>query len=27
MAKEIHEQPEVVVHTLAHYIHFAKGRI
>src|SRR6266446_6351073 len=27
MAKEIHEQPEVVGHTLAHYINFAKGRI
>src|SRR5262252_9371068 len=27
MAKEIHEQPEVVGHTLAHYIDFAKGRI
>src|SRR5215472_895362 len=26
MAKEIHEQPEVVGHTLAHYIDFAKGR-
>src|SRR5215468_11038395 len=25
MAKEIHEQPEVVGHTLAHYINFAKG--
>jgi glucosamine--fructose-6-phosphate aminotransferase (isomerizing) len=27
MAKEIHEQPEVVGHTLANYINFAKGRI
>src|SRR5579883_1868357 len=27
MAKEIHEQPEVVGHTLAHYIDFARGRI
>jgi len=27
MAKEIHEQPEVVGHTLAHYVNFAKGRI
>jgi glutamine---fructose-6-phosphate transaminase (isomerizing) len=27
MAKEIHEQPEVVGHTLAHYINFARGRI
>src|SRR5579859_2764096 len=27
MAKEIHEQPEVVGHTLAHYINFAKSRI
>ncbi len=27
MAKEIHEQPDVVGHTLAHYIDFAKGRI
>jgi glutamine---fructose-6-phosphate transaminase (isomerizing) len=27
MAKEIHEQPEVVGHTLAHYVDFAKGRI
>src|SRR5215468_12078094 len=27
MAKEIHEQPEVVGHTLAHYINFAKGRV
>src|SRR5579862_8645091 len=27
MAKEIHEQPEVVGHTLAHYVHFAKSRI
>jgi glucosamine--fructose-6-phosphate aminotransferase (isomerizing) len=27
MAKEIHEQPEVVGHTLAHYINFNKGRI
>jgi glutamine---fructose-6-phosphate transaminase (isomerizing) len=27
MAKEIHEQPEVVGHTLANYINFAKGQI
>jgi glutamine---fructose-6-phosphate transaminase (isomerizing) len=27
MAKEIHEQPEVVGHTLANYINFARGRI
>jgi len=27
MAKEIHEQPEVVGHTLAHYVNFARGRI
>jgi glutamine---fructose-6-phosphate transaminase (isomerizing) len=27
MAKEIHEQPEVVGHTLANYINFTKGRI
>ncbi len=27
MAKEIHEQPEVVSHALAHYVNFAKGRI
>jgi glutamine---fructose-6-phosphate transaminase (isomerizing) len=27
MAKEIHEQPEVVGHTLANYINFATGRI
>src|ERR1700681_52442 len=27
MAKEIHEQPEVVGHTLAHYIDMAAGRI
>jgi glucosamine--fructose-6-phosphate aminotransferase (isomerizing) len=27
MAKEIHEQPEVVGHTLAHYVNFAKGRV
>jgi len=26
MAKEIHEQPEVVGHTLAHYLDFAHGR-
>jgi glucosamine--fructose-6-phosphate aminotransferase (isomerizing) len=26
MAKEIHEQPEVVGHTLAHYLDFANGR-
>jgi glutamine---fructose-6-phosphate transaminase (isomerizing) len=25
MAKEIHEQPEVISHTLAHYIDFARG--
>jgi glucosamine--fructose-6-phosphate aminotransferase (isomerizing) len=25
MAKEIHEQPEVIAHTLAHYIDFAEG--
>src|SRR5215218_9863348 len=27
MAKEIHEQPEVVGRTLAHYVQFADGRI
>jgi glucosamine--fructose-6-phosphate aminotransferase (isomerizing) len=27
MSKEIHEQPEVVGHTLAHYVQFAKSRI
>ncbi len=27
MAKEIHEQPEVVGHTLAHYIDMAAGRV
>ncbi len=27
MAKEIHEQPEVVGHTLAHYVDFTAGRI
>ena len=27
MAKEIHEQPEVVGHTLSHYINFASSRI
>jgi glucosamine--fructose-6-phosphate aminotransferase (isomerizing) len=27
MAKEIHEQPEVVGHALAHYVNFAKGRV
>src|SRR5215831_14647028 len=27
MAKEIHEQPEVVGHTLAHYIDMSAGRI
>ena len=27
MAKEIHEQPEVISHTLAHYIDFAEGRV
>jgi glutamine---fructose-6-phosphate transaminase (isomerizing) len=27
MAKEIHEQPEVVGHTLAHYVNFARRRI
>jgi glucosamine--fructose-6-phosphate aminotransferase (isomerizing) len=26
MAKEIHEQPEVVGHTLAHYLDFSRGR-
>ena len=27
MEKEIHEQPEVISHTLAHYIDFAGGRV
>jgi glucosamine--fructose-6-phosphate aminotransferase (isomerizing) len=27
MAKEIHEQPEVVGHTLAHYLDMAAGRV
>ena len=27
MAKEIHEQPEVISHTLAHYVDFAAGRV
>jgi glucosamine--fructose-6-phosphate aminotransferase (isomerizing) len=27
MAKEIHEQPEVIAHTLANYIDFAEGRV
>jgi glucosamine--fructose-6-phosphate aminotransferase (isomerizing) len=27
MAKEIHEQPEVISHTFAHYIDFANGRV
>jgi glutamine---fructose-6-phosphate transaminase (isomerizing) len=27
MAKEIHEQPEVISHTLAHYVDFATGRV
>jgi len=27
MAKEIHEQPEVISHTLAHYVDFASGRV
>jgi glucosamine--fructose-6-phosphate aminotransferase (isomerizing) len=27
MAKEIHEQPEVVGHTLAHYLDFGRGRV
>jgi glucosamine--fructose-6-phosphate aminotransferase (isomerizing) len=27
MGKEIHEQPEVVAHTLAHYVDFATGRV
>ena len=27
MAKEIHEQPEVVGRTLAHYVNFAEGRV
>src|SRR5690606_27327879 len=26
MEKEIYEQPEVVAHTLAHYLDFAKGK-
>jgi glutamine---fructose-6-phosphate transaminase (isomerizing) len=27
MAKEIHEQPEVISHTLGHYVDFATGRV
>jgi glucosamine--fructose-6-phosphate aminotransferase (isomerizing) len=27
MAKEIHEQPEVISHTLAHYLDFAEARV
>jgi glucosamine--fructose-6-phosphate aminotransferase (isomerizing) len=27
MAKEIHEQPEVISHTLANYVDFAEGRV
>ena len=27
MAKEIHEQPEVVGHTLAHYVDMATERV
>ena len=27
MEKEIHEQPEVISHTLAHYLDFSKGRV
>jgi glucosamine--fructose-6-phosphate aminotransferase (isomerizing) len=27
MAKEIHEQPEVISHTLAHYVDFASARV
>ena len=27
MEKEIHEQPEVIQHTLAHYVDFANGRV
>jgi glucosamine--fructose-6-phosphate aminotransferase (isomerizing) len=27
MAKEIYEQPEVVAHTLAHYLHMSTGRV
>jgi len=27
MEKEIHEQPEVISHTLAHYLDFARGRV
>jgi len=27
MAKEIHEQPEVISHTLGHYVDFAEGRV
>ncbi len=27
MAKEIHEQPEVISHTLAHYLDMAEGRV
>ncbi len=27
MAKEIHEQPDVISHTLGHYVHFAEERV
>jgi glucosamine--fructose-6-phosphate aminotransferase (isomerizing) len=27
MAKEIHEQPDVIARTLGHYVHFAEGRV
>ena len=27
MEKEIHEQPEVISHTLAHYLNFAEGKV
>jgi glucosamine--fructose-6-phosphate aminotransferase (isomerizing) len=27
MAKEIHEQPEIIGHTLGHYVHFAEGTL
>ena len=27
MAKEIHEQPDVIARTLGHYVHFAKSRV
>ena len=27
MAKEIHEQPEVIGHTLAHYLDFSEGKV